>query len=114
MKDVNTKRTQDIIEILTEENRQLRENRLPREYTFVPIGLTSEEQEIVGSASEGRFAELVTKWFKSQADKNNDLLIHGHSLTVEQQALFKTAVLMYEDWFSFLQNCRGVYNRNNK
>jgi len=94
----NTKdRNAEIIAILTEENRQLRENRLPREYCFAPVAITAEEKKIIGEFKGTQVMELFEKWFKSKADQNNDLLLHGSNFSDEQKCLLKLAVLVYDD-----------------
>jgi len=100
------KRNEEIIALLTEENRQLRENRLPREYCFAPVAITAEEKKILGELKDSPAFDLITKWFKLKADQNNDLLLHGNNFTEEQKCLLRLAVLVFDDWNSFMANCK--------
>ena len=82
---------------------------IAKEYKFVPQTLTAEEQRIIGDSAETEVVELIGKWMKSKADQNADLLIHSYAKSSdEQKSLYRLAVLAWEDWFMFLENCKKM------
>ena len=83
-----------------------------REYIFSPLSLTSEEQTIIGKFIGTPLVELLTKWFKSRADQNNDMFIHNADASDEKKALWRTAVLIYEDWYMFMKNCGQLWEKS--
>ena len=83
-----------------------------REYIFSPLSLTSEEQTIIGKFICTPLVELLTKWFKSRADQNNDMFIHNADASDEKKALWRTAVLIYEDWYMFMKNCGQLWEKS--
>lgn len=94
--------------------RVINEQRDVREYVFSPQSLTGEEQLIVGKFVGNPLMEMLTKWFKSRADQNNDMLIHNTDATDEKKALWRIAVLVYEDWYMFVKNCGQMYEKSLK
>ena len=83
--------------------------RVRRPYSFTPEKLTVEEQQIIGDCADLDIIRLIDKWFKMQADKNNDLLVHSFgkpNITDSQKSLWALAVLVYEDWSMFLSHCK--------
>jgi len=107
----NEERLNDLVNALNKENAALREGRPDREYNFTPITVTTEEQKIIGDFAEAPIIELLTKWFKSKADTNNDLLLHNSEGDPIKEAKFKVAVLMYDDWRMFIKNCQRQYEK---
>lgn len=95
----------DIINGLTKEIARLKEQ-TGRKYTYTPEEITAEEQQIIGDAYESGVMQVIEKWLKQRADKNNDLLIHTFNASTEQVCLYKLAILMFDDWIAFLQRCR--------
>ncbi|MBU0712418.1 hypothetical protein KKA87_10950 [bacterium] len=90
------------------------EDREMREYTFAPKNLTNEESEIVGKYVGSPIMELISKWFKARADQNNDMLVHNMDASDEKKALWRIAVLAYEDWYMFTKNCGQLYEKAQK
>jgi len=93
-------------ERLSELANRLKDDRPLREYAFAPKSLTAEEQKIIGEFGDSEIFDLYNKWFKYQADKNNDLLVHAHKSTEDQRSLWRLAVLIYEDWKQFTNSCK--------
>lgn len=81
------------------------ESREIREYNFIPESITAEEQKIIGECPDD-ILELIHKWMKFKADHNNDLLVHSFNTNPELTAIYKTAILVYDDWGRFVKQCR--------
>jgi hypothetical protein len=96
----------DIINGLTKELAKIRDREI-RKYNFTPEQITPEEKQIIGDAYDSGVMNVIEKWFKYMADKNNDLLIHTYSMSEEQRNLYRLAVLMYDDWVSFVRRCKA-------
>lgn len=85
-----------------------------REYKFSPEKLTSQEQKEIGEIADHPGFTALGKWFKAQADRNNDNLIHNADATQTKQNLWRLAVLMYEDWYMFISHCAQTYEQKAK
>lgn len=97
----NEERLSDLVNMMKDE-------RPLRKYAFAPESLTAEEQKIIGEFGDSEIFGLYNKWFKYQADKNNDLLVHAHKSTEDQRSLWRLAVLMFDDWAAFTRNCKKL------
>jgi len=98
-------RLSEIVNQLNAENASLKENRPYRDVAFAPTQITSEEQKTIGDFIDTPILDLISKWFKSKADQNNDLLLHSSKANDEQKCLYRLAVLMWEDWKMFITHC---------
>jgi len=107
---------------LAQQNRRLeeivntweKEDIVAREYSFAPKSLEQDEMETIGRYVETPILALIGKWFKSRADQNNDLLVHNLDANDEKKALYRIAVLVYDDWLMFTQKCAQMYDKAEK
>lgn len=104
----DSSRLSNVINQLSKENDALRKNRPYRNYSFAPESLTSDDQQTIGEFTDTPIFDLFSKWFKAKADQNNDLLLHTDKASDEQKALWRLAVLMYDDWNVFSKHCKQI------
>jgi len=98
--------------VLKGQNELLEDYMAPRKnFHIVPEKLTPEEQETIGHFVDTSILDLLSKWFRAQSDINNDFLVHSAGKTPEEQALWRAAILVYEDWNNFLLHCQNIYKR---
>lgn len=83
-----------------------------KNYNITPEKLTVEDQQIIGKFVDTQILDLLSKWFKAQADNNNDYLVHSAAKSPEEQAVWRAAILVYEDWYNFLAHCKAIFNRS--
>jgi hypothetical protein len=107
-------RLSELVNRLSKELVAVKKGRMPREYAFAPESLTTEEQATIGAFVDTDVFNLYNKWFKFKADQNNDLYLHEKGASDEQRALWKLAVLMYDDWRTFNKHCLQVYDKSEK
>lgn len=90
---------------------EFEDRRPPMNYNLAPVDLTNDEVATFGKFVDSAILDLISKWMLYQCEVNNDLLVHSKGESKEKEALWRTAVLVYEDWIQFLNYAKAIHKR---